>query len=135
MYPLANPTYTGILETTLARPTAQNDRTQQHRRPQAYMLTRNLPQAMDNILTHRIRAAWETHDMFDPSQHGFRTKHGTDSASLLLVDALEHAKETHSACLVSSWGIRQRQQTRSTNGLDSAGSPPRMGFLSHTARY
>ena len=33
--------------------------------------------------------------MLDPSQHGFRAKHGTDSASLLLVDALEHAKETH----------------------------------------
>jgi hypothetical protein len=54
-----------------------------------------------SILTHRIYTAWETHDMVDPSQHEFRTKHGTESASLLLVDALEHAKETHSACLVS----------------------------------
>ena len=55
--------------------------------------------------------------MLDPSQHGFRAKHGTDSASLLLVDALEHAKkETHSACLVSSW---EHQQARSTNDLDS----------------
>ena len=45
--------------------------------------------------------------MLDPSQHGFRAKHGTDSASLLLVDALENAKETHSACLVSSWDIRR----------------------------
>jgi hypothetical protein len=43
--------------------------------------------------------------MLDPSQHGIRANHGTDSASLLLVDALEHAKETHSACLVSSWDI------------------------------
>ena len=45
--------------------------------------------------------------MLDPSQHGFRAKHGTDSASLLLVDAFEHAKETHTACLVSFWNIRQ----------------------------
>ena len=60
-----------------------------------------------SILTHRIRGAWETHDMLDPSQHGFRAKHSTDSASLLLVGALKHAKETHSACLVSSWDIRR----------------------------
>ena len=45
--------------------------------------------------------------MLDPAQHGFRANHGTDSASLLLVDALEQAKETHIACLVSSWDIRR----------------------------
>jgi Reverse transcriptase (RNA-dependent DNA polymerase) len=45
--------------------------------------------------------------MVDPSQHEFRANHGTDSASLLLIDALEHARETHTACLVSSWDIRR----------------------------
>ena len=55
-----------------------------------------------SILTHRIRNAWETHQLLDPSQHGFCANHGTDSASLLLIDALEQAKETHTACLVSS---------------------------------
>ena len=70
-----------------------------------------------SILTHRIRGAWETHDMLDPSQHGFRAKHGTDSASLLLVDALEHAKETHSACFVSSSGTSDLHSTASANPL------------------
>jgi hypothetical protein len=45
--------------------------------------------------------------MLDPFQHGFRANDGTDSASLLLVHALEHANETHTACLVSSWDIRR----------------------------
>jgi hypothetical protein len=60
-----------------------------------------------SILTHRIRNAWEHFDMLDPSQHRFRAKHGTDSASLLLVDALKHAKDTHFTCLVSFWDIRR----------------------------
>ena len=45
--------------------------------------------------------------MLDPSQHGLSANHGTDSASLLLVNALEHVKETYIACLVSSWNIRR----------------------------
>ena len=55
-----------------------------------------------SILTHRIRTAWKSHDMLDPSRHGFRAKYGTDSASLLLVDALETAEETLTGCLVPS---------------------------------
>ena len=66
--------------------------------------------------------------MLDPSQHGLRAKHGTDSASLLLVDALEHAKETHSACLVSSWNIRRAFDSISKPALQMAwtrlGVPP-----------
>ena len=66
--------------------------------------------------------------MLDPSQHGFRAKHGTDSASLLLVDALEHAKETHTACLVSSWDIRRAFDSISKPALQMAwtrlGVPP-----------
>jgi hypothetical protein len=49
-----------------------------------------------SIITHRIRNAWETHNLLDLSQHGFKANHGTESASLLLIDALEQAKETHS---------------------------------------
>ena len=82
-----------------------------------------------SILTHRIRNAWEHFDMLDPSQHGFRAKHGTDSASLLLVDALENAKETHSACLVSSWDIRRAFDSISKPALQMAwtrlGVPPK----------
>ena len=81
-----------------------------------------------SILTHRIRNAWEHFDMLDPSQHGFRAKHGTDSASLLLVDALENAKENHSACLVSSWDIRRAFDSISKPALQMAwtrlGVPP-----------
>ena len=57
--------------------------------------------------------------MLDPSQHGFRAKHGTDSASLLLVDALEHAKETHTACLVS-WDVRRAFDSISKPALQMA---------------
>ena len=58
--------------------------------------------------------------MLDPSQHGFCAKHGTDSASLLLVDALEHVKETHTACLVSSWDIRRAFDSISKPALQMA---------------
>ena len=81
-----------------------------------------------SILTHRIRNAWETHQLLDPSQHGFRANHGTDSASLLLIDALEQAKETHTACLVSSWDIRRAFDSISKPALQMAwtrlGVPP-----------
>ena len=66
--------------------------------------------------------------MLDPSQHGFRANHGTDSASLLLVDALEQAKETHTECLVSSWDIRRAFDSISKPALQMAwirlGVPP-----------
>ena len=71
--------------------------------------------------------------MLDPSQHGFRAKHGTDSASLRLVDALENAKETHSACLVSSWDIRRAFDSISKTALQMAwtrlGVPPEWASL------
>ena len=47
IYPLANPAHTGKLETALAYPTFQNNRTEQHRRPQTHMLSRNLSQPID----------------------------------------------------------------------------------------
>ena len=66
--------------------------------------------------------------MLDPSQHGFRAKHGTDSASLLRVTALEHAKETQTACLVSSWNSRRAFDSISKPALQMAwtrlGVPP-----------
>ena len=58
--------------------------------------------------------------MLDPSQHGFRVKHGTDSTSFLLVDALEHARETHSACLVFFWDIRRAFDSISKPALQMA---------------
>ena len=73
-----------------------------------------------SILTHRIRHAWETHHLLDLSQHGFRANHGTDSASLLLIDALEQAKETYTACLVSSWDIRRAFDSISKPALQMA---------------
>jgi hypothetical protein len=63
--------------------------------------------------------------MLDPSQHGFHANHGTDSVSLLLVDALEHAKETHTACLVSFWDIRRAFDIISKPALQMAW--PRLG--------
>ena len=66
--------------------------------------------------------------MLDPSQHGFRANHGTDSTSLLLVDAREHGKNTHTACLVSSWDIRRAFDSISKPALQMAwtrlGVPP-----------
>ena len=73
--------------------------------------------------------------MLDPSQHGFRAKHGIESASLLLVDALEHAKETHTACLVSSWDIRRAFDSISKPALQMAWTltePPLSDSLSRS---
>ena len=72
--------------------------------------------------------------MLDPSQHGFRANHGTGSASLLLIDALEHARESHTACLVSSWDIRRVFDSISKPALQMAwtrlGVPPKwVSFL------
>ena len=71
--------------------------------------------------------------MLDPSQHGFYAKHDTDSASLLLVDALEHAKEKHLPCLVSSWDIHRAFDSISKPALQIAWTPlgvPQNGPLS-----
>jgi hypothetical protein len=73
-----------------------------------------------SILAHRIRTTWEAHDMLDPSQYGFHANHGTDSASLILVDALENANEKHTACLVSSWKIRRAFNSISNPALQMA---------------
>ena len=92
-----------------------------------------------SILTYRIRTTWEAQDMLDPSQHGFCANHGTDSASLLLVDALEQAKETHTACLVSSWDNRRAFDSISKPALQMAwtrlGVPPRMGLYPNPAGH
>ena len=57
----------------------------------------------------------------------------SNSASLLLVDALEHARETHSACLVSSWDIRRAFNRIGKPALQMAwtrlGVPPQWVFF------
>jgi hypothetical protein len=103
---MANSAYPRLLEATIAHSVTQTAELINIEDLQPICLLEIFCKLWTSTLNHRIRNAWEHFDMLDPSQNGVRAKHGTDGASLLLVDALKHAKETHSTCLVSSSDIR-----------------------------
>ena len=92
LHPMDNSTHTGILEATMAYPAAQNRRTQYIEDLRPICLLEIFRKLWTSILTYRIRTTWKAQDMLEPSKHGFRANHGTDSASLLLFDAVEQAK-------------------------------------------
>ena len=120
LHPMAHPAHPRLLETRWLIPLPKTAELTNIEDLRPICLLKIFRKLWTSILTYRIRNAWEHFDMLDPSQHGIRAKHGTDSASLLLVDALENAKETHSACLVSSWDIRRAFDSISKPALQMA---------------
>ena len=59
------------------------------------------------IYIRKIVHLWESHQTLTHSQHGFRRGHGTDSALMVHLNCIEHARLTSAPLFLSSWDIRR----------------------------
>ena len=85
------------------------------------------------IIVRKIVRLWETHQALTPSQHGFRRGHGTDSALIVHLNCLEHARHTNTPLFLSSWDIRRAFDSVSKEVMDA--SWRRLGVPAHTAHW
>ena len=85
------------------------------------------------IIVRKIIRCWETHQALTPSQHGFRRGHGTDSALLVHLNCIEHARRTNTPLFLSSWDIRRAFDSVSKEVMDA--SWRRLGVPAHTAYW
>ena len=70
------------------------------------------------IMVRKIVCLWESHHALTPSQHGFRWGHGTqDSALLVHLNCIEHARYSSSPLFLSSWDIRRAFDSVSTQWM------------------
>ena len=72
------------------------------------------------IYVQKIVHHWEVHQTLTHSQHGFRRGHGTESALLLHLNCLEHARLSHSPLFLSSWDIRRAFDSVSKEAMDAS---------------
>ena len=66
-------------------------------------------------------------------RHGFRRGHGTDSALMVHINCLEHARLTNSPLFLSSWDIRRAFDSVSKEAMDA--SWRRLGVPADTAHW
>ena len=85
------------------------------------------------IYVRKIVQHWEAHQILTHSQHGFRRGHGTDSALLIHLNCLEHARHTNSPLFLSSWDIRRAFDSVSKEAMDA--SWRRLGVPAATANW
>ena len=85
------------------------------------------------IYVRKIVQHWEAHRALTHSQHGFRRGHGTDSALLVHLNCLEHARHTNSPLFLSSWDIRRAFDSVSKEAMDA--SWRRLGVPADTAYW
>jgi len=60
-----------------------------------------------SITTNRIKALWDKSDLLQHTQHAYRSKHGTDSALIQIINAFEQARETCTDLWISSWDVKR----------------------------
>jgi len=60
-----------------------------------------------NIIVCRIKDIWGKVDLLSQNQHAFRARHGTDTATIQLINALEEARECASDLYISSWDMKR----------------------------
>ena len=60
-----------------------------------------------NIIIRRIKACWQKEDLLSQDQHAFRARHGTDTATIQLINALEEARESCTELFISSWDLKR----------------------------
>ena len=60
-----------------------------------------------SITINRIKALWDREQLLLQSQHAYRSKHGTDSAMIQIINAFEQARETCADLWVSSWDVKR----------------------------
>ena len=85
------------------------------------------------IMVRKIVRLWETHQALTPSQHGFCRGHGTDSALIVHLNGLEHARRTKTPLFLSSWDIRRAFDFVSKEVIDA--SWRRLGVPAQTAHW
>ena len=69
------------------------------------------------IIITRIKNLWEREQLLHQGQHAFRSKHGTDTATLQLINALEQARESCAQIFLSSWDMKRAFDSVAKNVL------------------
>ena len=60
-----------------------------------------------SLYTQKIMSCWEKNNALAPSQHGGRVAHGTDTASLQVINILEQTMTSNSPCCITSYDKRR----------------------------
>ena len=60
-----------------------------------------------SIIVSRIKHQWERNDLLHHNQHRFRAGHGTCTATIQLIDALETARANAAEIYISSWDMKR----------------------------
>jgi len=81
------------------------------------MLVLVLRKCWIGLIIYKITQVWNKHDILHPSQHGFKSKKGTDTALLGLQSIFEQNARTHSPHFLSSWDISKAFDSLSKNVL------------------
>ena len=71
------------------------------------MLVEVLRKLWVGLVIDKITQVWNAYDILAPSQHGFRPKHGTDTALVEILIILEQSQESSNPVYSSSWDIKR----------------------------
>ena len=71
------------------------------------MLVECTRKMLSTIIIKRIRKVWNQTEALNHNQHAYRSKHGTDTALLQVINILEEAIETKSDLYLSSWDFKR----------------------------
>jgi ribonuclease HI len=85
------------------------------------------------LIIHRVNVCWKKYDMLHPSQHGFRSSRGTDTALLGLQAMFEQSASSDSPLYLSSWDISKAFDSPSKNVLRFAWS--RLGVPKNISNF
>ena len=88
---------------------------------------------MTRIITHRLLQIWEDDDVLHPAQHGYRWRHGTDTAILRVLAATELAKLTGHAKICTFWDFQKAFDSIAPNLLRLAWA--RLGVPEDTIKW
>ena len=84
------------------------------------------------IHIRKIVRLWDTHQALNPNQHGFRRGHGTDSALIVHLNCMEHARLSNTPLFMLSWDIRRAFESVSKEATDASwrrlGVPPSTAY-------
>ena len=71
------------------------------------MLIESIRKVWFTIVTNKIKAKWETHNILEKQQYAYRRGRRCSNCILQLINIMEHAEETQEEIFISSWDIRR----------------------------
>jgi hypothetical protein len=100
------------------------------------MLVETSRKLWTGIIINRIKRKWDSENMLNHMQHGFRARHGTCTATIQLINALEANRAANADLLVSSWDMKRAFDSVGKNIQVASwirlGVPPKLAhYLSH----